>query len=253
MKKRVLPLNNTEVKRNVLHWQRDAFAKFSHYFGSSDYEQACARELFNQGVVYFYKNFPLENVAEGGINIYQFADFVVAVNVKRKKFTGTFYRDNKDVAWIRDYKEIGEGALHWAVELANHDSTIANALIERREGGDRVASDEATAKGINTMLKRRAEGTQTTAVYDFDIGEYQIVSRNSQVENILDFIQARRECYNMYKEALGIPIDTDKRSQSITDELDAINAQSLNNKEHLERLATLVRKMYLEYKEEQAE
>lgn len=242
-------LNNCGVELNIKHWTKDGLAKFKNYFGPSDFEQKCAEELYWRGIVYFYKKFPLVNSSQGGINKYMLPDFVVAVNPVQQTYTGTFLRTNKDVVWIRDEKEIGEDVRYWAVELANHDSTIACALIERRDGGDRTATNQATANSINNLLKRRAEGEQMTAVVDEDIAEYKLIPRQAYSDRLLDLMQARQITHNLYKESLGIPIDTDKRSQSLTDEIEAINALSSINKDHIKTLAEKVHKMYELYKE----
>lgn len=244
-------INNTIVKVNIKHWHKDGLAKFSNYFGASDYEQKCARELYWHGIVYFKDNFPLINTTEGGVNKYMLPDFVVAVNPVKRVYTGTFHRDDKSISWIRDEKFIGEDARYWGVELANHDSTIGCALIERRDGGDRTATDQATANSINALLRKRVEGTHTVAVVDEDIAEYKLIPRQPYNDRLLDLMEARKITHNLYKESLGIPIDTDKRSQSLTDEIEAINALSSINKAHIETLAERVHTMYERYRGEE--
>lgn len=243
-------LNLADVSKGVLYWIKKGRRIFQEYFGCTDFEQAVAKVLFDESIAYFYKNQYLLNASEGGYNKYGRYSFVVSVNPAEPKLNGTYFKDNPDISWVEDVKQIGATVMHLAVELANYDSTIANLLIEAR-GGGHCATDGKTATTINEMLKQREKGTVQALIVDKDsYEEYNYVeTRNQRGGEILSFTQARRECYNTFKEALGKPIDTDKRSQTNLDEVYSVNALSEENRAHIESLASTVHSIYIKMKE----
>lgn len=249
IKVKVRDIANVYVPNNIAHWKRQAFSWYTHYFGQTDYEFTCAKELYNHGIVNFWDGFPLINAAPGGINKYELPEFIVAVNPKMQKYSGTFIRSDKRFRYLRDEKEIGALARYYCKDLANFDSTINNYLIEHRDGGDRTASDDITAESIKTMLRARALGDQTVAVYDKDIAEYELIHRQNSTDRLTEYTESRRILLNNLKETLGIPIDIDKRSQQNDQEIAMLNALSVINKEHIERLARIVHKQYERYKD----
>ena len=243
--KKTYPMNLTKVKDGVLYWINKGRHIFMEYFGRSDYEQAVAQYLYDEGLAYFYFNELLLNASEGGINKYGRADYIVTVNPKAPKLNGTYYKSQNGVSWLEDIKRVGETVRHLAIELANYDSTIANLLNEAR-GGGYTASSQKTANAINTMIKARARGEQESVVVDTEaMEEFNYVeTRQTRGDGVTAFTQARAESYNRFKEALGKPIDTDKRSQTNVEEVLDINALSLENKAHIEALAEAVANQY---------
>lgn len=243
----VIPMNLTKVKEGVLYWLNKGRDVFMEYFGRSDYEQATAQYLFDYGIAYFYNKELLLNASEGGINKYGRAEFIVTVNPKAPKLSGTYYKSDKGVSWLEDVKRVGATVLHLAVELANADSTIANLLNEAR-GGGYCATSQKTANAVNTMIKARARGEQESVVVDKEAYEdfTYVETRPSRGDSITAFTQARAETYNRFKEALGKPIDTDKRSQTNVEEVIDVNALSMENKAHIELLAEAVHAQYIE-------
>ncbi len=245
-KKKSYPMNLTKVKDGVLYWIDKGRHIFMEYFGRSDYEQAVAQYLYDEGIAYFYKDELLLNANEGGINKYGRADYVVTVNPKAPKLNGTYYKSQDGVSWIEDIKRVGETVRHLAIELANYDSTIANLLNEAR-GGGYTATSQKTANAINTMIKARARGEQESVVVDTEAMEAfnYVETRQTRGDSVTAFTTARTECYNRFKEALGKPIDTDKRSQTNVEEVIDINALSMENKAHIEVLAEAVNAKFI--------
>lgn len=248
--KKTYSLNLTVVKNGVLYWINKGRRIFMEYFGRSDYEQAVAEYLYDEGIAYFYNNELLLNASEGGINKYGRAEFVVSVNPKAPKLSGTYYKSQDGVSWLEDIKRVGETVRHLAIELANFDSTIANLLNEAR-GGGYTATSQKTANAINTMIKARARGEQESVIVDTEAMEAfnYVETRQTRGDSVTAFATARTECYNRFKEALGKPIDTDKRSQTNVEEVIDINALSMENKAHLEALAQAVAESYTKLKE----
>ena len=76
-----------------------------------------------------------------------------------------------------------------------------------------------------------------------------MIHRQTSTDRLTEYTESRRLLLNNLKETLGIPIDIDKRSQQNDQEIAMLNALSVINKEHIERLARIVHKQYERYKD----